>query len=99
VRNNAGLHYDPKLSERAVNEIAEKYPGDTSSMSLGNDRLDWYFHLGDKVSERIVVRYIFELPEGAGIGKGSDAIVGRIFEMAEALTEFAGYFIWEHTRL
>lgn len=99
IRNNVGFHYDAKLAERAVKEIAEKLPEDMSSMTLGQDPLDWYFQLGDKVTERIVVRHVFEVAEGADIAKESDKIGGRIFDMAQLLADFAGYFIWEHTKL
>jgi hypothetical protein len=71
IRNNVGFHYDAKLGERAVKEIAEKFPEDTSSMTLGSDPLDWYFQLGDKATERVVVRHIFGVAEGADIGKES----------------------------
>jgi len=98
IRNNVGFHYDAKLGERAIKEIVENLPEDMSSMTLGSDPLDWYFELGDKATERVVVRHIFGLPEGADIGKESDAIAGRIFDMSEKLAEFAGYFIWETTR-
>ena len=39
--------------------LAEKFPEDTSSMTLGNEPLDWYFELGDKATERVVVRHMF----------------------------------------
>jgi hypothetical protein len=69
------------------------------NVTLGHDPLDWYFELADRVHEKVVVRYIFEVPKGADIGKESDVIAGRIFDMAEALGEFAGYFVWEQTKL
>lgn len=99
VRNNVGFHYDGKLAERSVKELAEKFPEDTSSMSIGSDPLDWYFELGDKVTERIVIRHIFQIPEREDAKKESNAIGNRIFDMAEQLAEFAGYFIWERTTL
>jgi len=55
------------------------------------------FVLGDKVQDKIVVRYIFEVPRTRIWGKESDAIAGRVFDMAGKLAEFAGYFIWERT--
>jgi hypothetical protein len=97
LRNNAGFHYDTKLAERAVKEIAAEFPEDSSPMTLGEDPLDWHFVLGDKVQDKIVVRYIFEVPKDKDITKESDAIAGRVFDMAEKLAEFAGYFIWERT--
>ncbi len=97
LRNNVGFHYDAKRAERAVKEIAEEFPDDSSTMTLGEDPLDWHFVLGDKVQDKIVVRYIFEVPKDKDIGKESDAIAGRVFDMAEKLAEFAGYFIWERT--
>jgi hypothetical protein len=66
--------------------------------AVRSDPLDWYFQLGDKATERVVVRHIFGVAEGADIGKESDAIAGRIFDMSEKLAEFAGYFIWENTK-
>jgi hypothetical protein len=97
LRNNVGFHYDPKLAERAVREISSDFPEDASAMTLGEDPLDWHFVLGDKVQDKIVVRYIFEVPKEKNIREESDAIAGRVFDMAEKLAEFAGYFIWERT--
>jgi hypothetical protein len=97
VRHNVGFHYAPKLAERAVKEIAADAPDDSSPMTLGEEPLDWHFVLGDKVQDNIVVRHIFEVPKGKDAGKESDVIANRIFDMAEKLAEFAGYFIWERT--
>jgi hypothetical protein len=97
LRNKAGFHYDAKLAERAVKEIATDFPDDSSAMSLGEGSLDWHFVLGDKVQDKIVVRYIFEVPMDKDAGRESDAIGGRVFDMAEKLAEFAGYFVWERT--
>lgn len=96
-RNNIGFHYDGKLSDRAIKEIDQKFPDDLSPMTLAEDPLEWHFELGDKIQDKIVVRYIFEVPEDKDAGKESDAIAGRIFDMAEKLAEFAGYFVWERT--
>jgi hypothetical protein len=41
LRNNVGFHYDAKRAERAVKEIAAEFPDDTSTMTLGEDPLDW----------------------------------------------------------
>jgi hypothetical protein len=97
LRNNIGFHYDAKLADRAVKEIAADFPEDSSPMTLGEEPLDWHFVLGDKVQDKIVVRYIFEVPKDKDAGKESDAIAGRVFDMSEKLAEFAGYFIWERT--
>lgn len=99
IRNNVGFHYDAKLAGRVLREIADKFPEDSSKMSLCSDTLDWYFQLGDKVTERIVVRPIFEVPEEADASAESDKIAHRIFDVAEKLAEFAGYFVWERTSL
>jgi hypothetical protein len=98
VRNSAGFHYDVKRSERAVKGIAEEIPDDLQPQTLGQEPLDWYFRLGDKVQERIVVRIIFLVPKEADAAKESDAIGNRIFDMTEKLVEFAGYFVWEQTK-
>jgi hypothetical protein len=93
------ISHDAKRAERAVREIAGDFPDDSSTMTLGDDPLDWHFVLGDEVQDKIVVRYIFEVPKDKDMGKEkeSDAIAGRVFDMAEKLAELAGYFIWERT--
>ena len=96
-RNNIGFHYDAKLSERAVKAIDTEFPDNSSYMTLGEDPLEWHFELGDKVQDKIVVRYIFEVPKDKDASKESDAIAGRVFDMAQKLAEFAGYFVWERT--
>jgi hypothetical protein len=96
-RNNIGFHYSDKLSERAVREIANEFPDDTSPMTLAEDPLEWHFLLGDKIQDKIVVRYIFEVPKDKNASEASDEIAGRVFDMAEKLAEFAGYFVWERT--
>jgi hypothetical protein len=96
-RNNIGFHYDGKLSERAVKEIDQEFSDDLSPMTLAEDPLEWHFELGDKIQDKIVVRYIFEVPKDKDASKESDAIANRVFDMAEKLAEFAGYFVWERT--
>src|SRR5262245_32861676 len=49
LRNNVGFHYDAKLADRAVKEIAADFPDDSSTMTLGEEPLQWHFVLGDKV--------------------------------------------------
>ena len=60
--------------------------------------LDWYFELGDKIAQQIVVYHIFKIEEGKDIAKQSDAIANRIFDAAEEIALFAGGFIQEQTK-
>lgn len=98
LRNNAAFHYDAKLSLRALQQIVELYPHDTSSVSLGHNTLDWYFELGDKVLDRLVVRQIFGVSEDANMREAIDAVLDRLHAMAVAFSDFAGYFIRNYAR-
>ena len=98
LRNNACFHYANKLSVKAVEDIAIKNAEDRSQFSQGDRLLDWYFELGDKVAQRIVVREVFKVEEGKDIGKELDAIANRIFDTAEEIALFAGGFIQEQTK-
>jgi hypothetical protein len=89
LRNNACFHYTNKWSIKAVEEIATKHPEDQSGFSQGDKLLDWYFELGDKVAQRIVVHYVFKIEEGKDIAKESDAIANGIFDAAEDIALFA----------
>jgi hypothetical protein len=99
LRNNACFHYADKLSVKAVEEIATKNAEDQSKFSQGDELLDWYFELGDRVVQRIIVHHVFKVEEGKDIEKESDAIANRIFDAAEEIALFAGGFVQEQTRV
>jgi hypothetical protein len=98
LRNNAAFHYDSKLGLRALHQIIEKYPGDTSSLSLGSETLDWYFELGDKVLDRLVVRQVFNVSEDENMRDAINVVLDRLHAMAVAFADFAGYFIRHYAR-
>jgi hypothetical protein len=93
IRNNISFHYDRKLGRQALEQIEKKFPSHVSFYSLGNDPLDWYFELGDLTLDRIVVRDIFKAPEDADVRAAIDPILMRMHTMANAFSDFAGYFI------
>jgi len=98
IRNNASFHYDRKLAVRALQQIATKFPYDVSPVSLGHETLDWYFELGDKVVDRMVVRDIFKVDEKVGMRAAIDAVLSRLHVMAAAFSDFAGYFIRHYAK-
>jgi hypothetical protein len=93
IRNKSSFHYDRKLTEQALEQIDKKFPSHSSTYSLGNDPLDWYFQLGDLTLDRIVVRDIFKAHENADLRAAIDPILDRLHKMANAFSDFAGYFI------
>ncbi len=98
IRNNASFHYDGKLAVRMLNQIVKKYPNDVSTCSLGNETLDWYFELGDKIVDKLLVREIMKVPEEADIRKTVDDQLVRFHAMAKAFSDFAGYFIFSYAK-
>jgi hypothetical protein len=98
VRSSAVFHYDPKRAVRAITEMSKKDPEDRQSYTLGDELLDWHYELADKSHERNIVHHIFKVAEDADIGKESDAIMNRIFDMSEALALFASGFIAQLTK-
>jgi hypothetical protein len=98
IRNRAAFHYDRQLPLLVLNQIVRNYPQDVSSYSLGHETLDWYFELGDKVADRIVVREIFHVPETANMREALDAILKRLHAMAMAFSDFAACFIRHYAR-
>ena len=98
LRNNSVFHYGNKLPVKAVEEMAIKNPKQTTTASMGDKILDWHFELGDLVAQRVVVHHVFQVEEDADLAKESDALAGRIFDIAEEVCSFAGGFIREHTK-
>jgi hypothetical protein len=93
IRNSAGFHYDRKRAINALKQIDRKFPDLHFAYTLGHAPLDWYFELGDAVSDRIVVRDIFGAAEGQDVRASIDPILMRLHTMAMAFNDFAGHFI------
>lgn len=92
-RNSAAFHYDGKRAAQAATDIAREKPNDVQGASQGDEIIDWYYALGDRVYERIVTRYIFKVPADKDIAKESDAIANRFFDMSESVAIFGGSLI------
>jgi hypothetical protein len=93
IRNNTGFHYADKLAAKYLEQIDKKFPNHCFTYTLGHKPLDWYFELGDLVSDRIVVRDIFQTADGADVRATIDPILIRLHTMAAAFRDFAGHFI------
>jgi hypothetical protein len=96
IRNNAAFHYDSKLAVKALDQIAKDFSASPFKYSLGTDPLDWYFELGDMITDRIVVRDIFKAPKDADVRAAIDPILVRLHRMAAAFSDFAAYFVRQH---
>jgi hypothetical protein len=96
-RNSAAFHYDSKRATQAVTEIAKESPGDLQGASEGDEPINWYYALGDRVYERIVTRYIFKVPTDKDIAEGSDAIANRFFDASEKFVVFGAALIKQLT--
>lgn len=93
MRNVAAFHYDPKLTLRRLKDLAAKGPDHVSSISMGNDTLDWYFELGDTIVDGIVVRDVFHVGDHEDLKEGVVKVLDRLHVIGDALTNFAGHFI------
>lgn len=63
---------------------------------MGEDTLAWYCHIADKVLDRLLMREIFEIPKGSKQVAETNAMHARMFEMANAVGDFAAHFVREH---
>jgi hypothetical protein len=95
MRNVVAFHYDAKLAIRRVRSIVEKYPEHRFAYSMGNETLDWYYELGDLISDGILIRDVFEIKEDQDIAAGALEVLKRLHVIGEAFTNFAGFFIRE----
>lgn len=97
VRNNLAFHYDAKLTERALMKHVEKYIGSTGAISMGSKPFDWMFEPGAFINERVAVRDIFGVPEGANITEETDKLMVELQGILNTFMQFAGHFVWKHT--
>jgi hypothetical protein len=96
LRNNAAFHYDGKLGLRSLQRLTEEFPSDVSGFSMGETTLDWYCEVADKVLDRLLMRFVYEIPKGPTQVQEADAIHLQMFEMAQALGDFAAHFVREY---
>jgi len=97
VRNNLAFHYDKKLTERELTKFVEKHRESTGLISMGGKPFDWFFEPGAFISERVAVRRIFRVPEGADVIKETDKQLLVLQEISNTYMTFAGNFVWKHT--
>jgi hypothetical protein len=98
IRNNASFHYDGKLAVRTLKQIVGKSPNDVSTCSHGNETLDWYFELGDRVLDYCLLRDIIQVDENADIRSAIDDVHVRLHVIAISFSDFAARFISYHTK-
>jgi hypothetical protein len=60
--------------------------------------LDWHFELADKAHETMIARLIYGIGPDQDIGKETDSILNRVFDVSEELALFARDFIAHLTR-
>jgi hypothetical protein len=97
LRNNTGFHYSGKLAMRALNEFATN-PNDISLCIRGSSPIDWYYELGDKVTDMVVIREVFDIPFDPNMRAGIEEMLSRLFDVIAAFGDFAGDFIHHHAR-
>ena len=97
IRNNLAFHYDDKLAEKSLVALTKQYPNKLASISMGRDALDWHFEPGDMVRNRVGVREIFKVPDGANVREETDKILGDLHRISDTFGRFAGNFIWQMT--
>lgn len=97
VRNNLAFHYDAKLTERALMQYLAKHVGGTGAISMGNKPFDWMFEPGAFINERVAVRDVFGVPEGASVTEETDKLMVELQGVLNTFMQFAGHFVWKHT--
>jgi hypothetical protein len=93
MRNVVAFHYGPKLAMRRLRNLVDDWPEHRTMYSLGSETLDWYFELGDLIADEIVIREVFEIPDGTNIKTAAIAVLDRLHKIGTAFTDFAGHFI------
>jgi hypothetical protein len=97
LRNNTGFHYSGKLAMRALTEFATT-PNDLSLCMRGSSPLDRYYELGDKVTDMVVIKEVFDIPFDPNMRAGIEEMLSRLFDVIAAFGDFAGDFIHHHAR-
>ena len=97
IRNNLAFHYDGKLAEKALVALTKQHPNKFAPISMGRDSLDWHFTPGDIVRDRVGVREIFKVPDGANVREETDKILVDLHRISDTFGRFAGNFIWQMT--
>jgi hypothetical protein len=93
IRSNLSFHYDGKLAVRCLEDFLKKKPDDFSAMTFGTETLDWYFQLADKITNSIFAREVLKIPDDSDVTAEANKIFHRLFDVHEALADFAMHFI------
>lgn len=95
VRHKLAFHYDDTLAQQALTKIAQLYPGTAETVTMGHAPIDWYFGPGALVNERVAIRDVFKIPEGADVNEAANQLWEDLFEIASTFTQFAGHLAYQ----
>jgi hypothetical protein len=100
VRNDVTFHYveSDKMIARALKAITEKDPDKAGWVSIGRDLHHYNYEPATWVLDHIILRQIFKLGAEVNESDAADEVIGRVFEIQAAFSDFAVYFIERFTR-
>ena len=97
IRNKVAFHYDPDWVSETIERVDKKRPDLRTTISMGEEALDWFFEPADLVEDALVVRKIFKVPQGADVRAETDKVLNALQEFAAVFGDFAGYFVKHHS--
>ena len=99
VRHNLTFHYDEtgKWIARAISEIAAIPGGHHAHVVRGSNAYLWHFEAGDEIMDKIIVRYIWQIPQDKNLREEADAISDQMHDIFLTFMDFSGEFIWRYS--
>jgi len=90
VRNKVAFHYDAGSIESALAERAAHPDMRIATVTLGTQIDLWRFAVADDIEASVVVRQLWEVPEGADLAREDDRISGFASALCRDFIQFAG---------
>lgn len=100
LRNNIVFHYGSsgKMIARALRAIAERHPDKKVWVETGRDLHHYNYEPATWVVDHVILRQIFKVPLGTNESDAAGQIIGRLFDIQTAFSDFAVYFVDHYTR-
>ena len=99
IRHSTVFHYDNKKQvERALADRAGRKEARQSKITFGNHISLSRYELADEILDSIVCRQICKIPRSIDLRQEIDKIMVWGSDLAEALLEFSGEFIYKYVQ-
>lgn len=102
IRNKLTFHYDRKsrkLVLRSIDDLSRPSKRRCAPITRGSESSLWRFEVADAVTDNIICRQFWKIPDDADLRDEANRVAGYSFQIFQDFLSFSGEFIWRYCKI